>query len=388
MNAQLYYGSLKGDRETARLGEILAQCFNIASPEYWEYFSTNIGLENFRSIHQSDRIAGGLALLQMEQWFGGKPIPMTGIAAVGVLPEYRGTGMAKALMSQTLQEIYSSGVPISVLYAATQRPYRQAGYEQAGIYCLWEIATEAIGINQSDRTLSVDPVPLDIEQFSELHQQWASRNNGNLARTPLMWKLLLAPPGEKVFAYRLGTEGYLIFRQTSEPNPQLIVQDWVALTPRAIRRLWTFFRDHRSQIATVQWCGALVEPLQLALLEQTEKIKKQERWMMRIVDVAKALSLRGYPVGVTGELHLEIEDELLEENRDRFILSVEDGKAEVTRGGKGEVKMDIRALAPLYTGLFSASQLQRLGYVEANERSLSLATQFFAGSEPWMPDKF
>uniref|UniRef100_A0ACD5GR68 Uncharacterized protein n=1 Tax=Desertifilum tharense IPPAS B-1220 TaxID=1781255 RepID=A0ACD5GR68_9CYAN len=157
-----------------------------------------------------------------------------------------------------------------------------------------EIATDTIILRQSDRTLLVERLPLEIESFSALYTQWAKQNPGNLARPPLLWKLLLEPPGEKVFAYRLGNEGYVIFRQVPEPKAQLILLDWVALTPQAVSRLWTFLADHRSQILSIQWCGSLVEPLLLALPEQTETLKKQERWMLRIVDVAQALSQRGY----------------------------------------------------------------------------------------------
>ncbi|MCD8488724.1 MAG: GNAT family N-acetyltransferase [Desertifilum sp.] len=384
----LSYASLERDREPARLGEILGQCFNISSPEYWDYYANNIGLENFRIVRQGETLQGGLALIKMGQWFGGQRVPMTGIAAVGIAPEYRGTGAAKTLMSEALRELQTQNIPLSVLYAATQRPYRNAGYEQAGTYCLREIATDTIILRQSDRTLPVERLPLEIESFSALYTQWAKQNPGNLARPPLLWKLLLEPPGEKVFAYRLGNEGYVIFRQVPEPKAQLILLDWVALTPQAVSRLWTFLADHRSQILSVQWCGSLVDPLLLALPEQTETLKKQERWMLRIIDVAQALSQRGYPATVTGELHLDINDPLLAENCDRFILHLNSGQPTVTRGGKGSLKLSIRALAPLYTGLFTPHQLQRIGYLEADEHSLTLATQCFSGSEPWMADKF
>jgi predicted acetyltransferase len=125
----------------------------------------------------------------------------------------------------------------------------------------------------------------------------------------------------------------------------------------------------------------------LLLPEQTAKIRSVQRWFLRVVDVRKALEKRGYPSGIQTELHLEVQDNLLPENNGKFILSVLNGRGEVTQGGKGELKIDVGGLAPLYTGLFTAHQLQLAGQLEATETALS-ATQLFAGASPWMPDFF
>nr|WP_084786350.1 sterol carrier protein domain-containing protein [Mastigocladopsis repens] len=69
-------------------------------------------------------------------------------------------------------------------------------------------------------------------------------------------------------------------------------------------------------------------------------------------------------------------------------LSVANGCAEVTSGGKGEMKLDIRGLAPLYTGLFTPQQLQFAGQLDATQTAMSAATQIFAGASPWMADFF
>jgi len=126
----------------------------------------------------------------------------------------------------------------------------------------------------------------------------------------------------------------------------------------------------------------------LLLPEQTAKIYRLERWMLRVINVSTALEKRGYPQKLETELHLEVRDDLLPENNGRFVLHVSNGQGEVTKGGKGELQLDISGLAPLYTGLFTPHQLQLMGYLEAKEPALLAATQLFAGSQPWMPDFF
>ncbi len=110
--------------------------------------------------------------------------------------------------------------------------------------------------------------------------------------------------------------------------------------------------------------------------------------MLRVIDVPKALEKRGYPEGVEAQLHLDVRDDLLLENNGQFVLTVSGGRSEVTRGGKGELKLDVRAMAPLYTGLFTPHQLQLTGQIEASNTALSVATQLFTGLQPWMCDKF
>jgi predicted acetyltransferase len=397
MTAKVEYDTISNPEEAERLGKILSQCFN-GSPDDWPYYFDTIGEKNFRVIRNEQTAVGGLAILEMGQWLGSQRIPMAGIASVGVLPEYRGTGVAIKLLTQMLKELQAKGIPLSTLYAATQRPYRRVGYEQAGTSCQWELSLNEIelGMPQSSirdiRALPMQPVAsLKPEVFQSLYQQRAIANNGNLDRNSTMWKLVLEPPQQTTYGYLIGSqtqpEGYIIFNQTQDY--QLAIRDWVVLTPQAGCRLWVFLADHRSILEKVKWYGRANDPLLLLLSEQISSIKSLDRWMLRIVDVPKALEMRGYPTSVEAELHLEIEDDILPENNGKFVLSVSGGRGKVTPGGQGDLQLDIRGLAPLYTGLFTPHQLQLAGQISAKDvSSIDVAAQLFTGSEPWMPDKF
>ncbi len=400
MTSEFEYCTLLNSEEAQRLGEILSQSFN-GSPSDWPFYLDKIGLENFRCIRRDSEVVGGLAILQTSQWFGSQGIPVAGIASVGVSPESRGTGAAAALLTHTLKELHAKGVPLSALYAATQRPYRKVGYEQAGTCCHWELPIESIQLAaiREIRSLSMQRVALaSPEVFQAVHHQWAIKNNGNLERNLTMWDLLLQQrPDEVRYIYLVGSrsqpEGYIVFTQEPESDRNnldynLKIQDWVALTPAAGKRLWLFLADHRSIAHKVIWRSSTLDPLLLLLPEQTDSVHRLERWLLRVIDVPKALEKRGYPRGVEAQLHLDVRDDLLLENNGKFVLTVSDGRGEVTKGGNGDLQLDVRALAPLYTGLFTPYQLQLMGQISATDVALTIATQLFAGSEPWMPDKF
>ena len=391
MTPQFEYSQNVNPADVQQLGNILEQCY-IEPGEHESYFN-RVGVENLRIIHQNEQLVGGLALIPMSQWWGGVKVPMTGIASVGIACEYRGTGGAIALMQHTVKELYTNGVPISVLYPATQRLYRKAGYEQAGTTCIWEIP--ALSIQVREQLLPIKPVvPLNLEVFHDLYHKQATLNNGYLNRNQFMWEGVGKPlEKEPLYAYLIGEadepQGYIIFSQHRDKDDTILrIRDWVVLTTAAAQTFWSFLANHRSQIDKIRWRSSPVGSLTLLLPEQTAKVKHISRWMLRVIDVVKALEKRGYPKKIQTELHLEVEDDLIAENNGKFILSVANGRGEVTKGGKGELQLDIKGLAPLYTGLFTPQQLQITGKLQATETSLDIATQIFAGSSPWMIDFF
>lgn len=383
------FGPLSDSQEAECLGEILCQCF-LFPGKLWPLYRDRLGVENFRVLKQDDQVVAGLTLYQMGQWFGGESVQMAGVAAVGVSPEVRGSGAGFELISQTLKELYSQKIALSTLYPATQRLYRKAGYEQAGSRCLWEVPIDSIRLH--DRSLPVVKVKnLEGQVFQDIYQKTAKENHGNLDRNQAIWENVF-DHNDEVFGYLIGgenPEGYIIFSQKTVNSQNLMeIWDWAATTPAARRRLLTFISDHRSQIQKVIWRGSVIDPFLLLLPEQTAKVSQLEIWFLRIVDVVSALEKRGYPQGLEAELHFAINDEILPDNNGNFVLSVSGKKGHVTKGGKGDLKLQISALAPLYTGFYTPCQLQQAGHLEASNQSLSIASQIFAGSPAWMPDFF
>src|SRR6185436_3233774 len=88
-------------------------------------------------------------------------------------------------------------------------------------------------------------------------------------------------------------EGYIVYTQGGQQDPIEIV-DYSALSPVAGLRLLTFLRDNRSMSPTVNWYGGPADFLAGLCTEQTAKITSSMDWMVRIVDVEKALAARSY----------------------------------------------------------------------------------------------
>lgn len=103
--AQFEYSTLAHPQDIQQLEHILEQCF-ISALGGEEAYINMIGVENFRIIRRLEQVAGGLATLDMGQWWGGQRVPMTGIAVVGIAPEYRGSGL-RSLLCNTLSKNFT-----------------------------------------------------------------------------------------------------------------------------------------------------------------------------------------------------------------------------------------------------------------------------------------
>jgi predicted acetyltransferase len=389
--SEVSVGPVTGDDELIAFANQHRRTYNWSQESYDDFLDKREErAPDIRVVRHRGHVAGGLFLIPMGQWFGGRSVPMAGIGGVGIDPQQRASGMASALMRSVLEELHANGFALSALYPATVPVYRRAGYEMAGSYVTYTLESHKIDVR--DRHLAVALCPLDRELLEPMYTQRAQQCNGNLDRSQKFWRRITDDPKKEIHAYAVGSdEGYVVFRQVSEKTAwgyDLALRDVVALTPGAARRLWTFLADHRSFAPKVRWNGAVGDPFTFVLREQEWEVEKQWSWMLRVVDVERALAERGYAPSVDAELHLDVADDVLGVNAGPLVLRVAGGKGEVTRGGRGSLKIDVRGLAPLYTGFLSAEQLKPTGYIAGPDNEMAAATAVFAGAAPWLADFF
>lgn len=386
-------GPIRDDRDLARFGEIASDAF-ASPPERARPYFESVGLENARGQWRNGVLAGGLVVLPMGQWFGGRAVPMVGIAAVAVAAEFRACGVATELLQATLQELHANGTPLSTLYPATFALYRRVGYEPAGHS--YDVVMPVRSIDVRDRTLELRTAVADDEAaIRATYAAFAARNPGMLQRSEFIWRRVFEWRGQRPLCYVIcrGTmvEGYayLLTQPGEGPRSNLRVHDWAALTPEAGCRLLTLLADHRTTRERVSWRSGPADPLLAQLAEMTYTVTSQTPWMVRLVDIPAALAARGYAPGVTAELHLDVHgDDVLPQNNGRFVLHVADGRGRVEPGGRGSFHVHLRGLAALYTGYFSPMDLPLAGLAAGPESDLMRAEAVFSGPVPWMRDEF
>ncbi len=373
--------------EWPALVEILAQSFNFPAAG-WDSFRARLGDDNFRVACDGARIVGGCGIYRMGQVWMGRSVPLAGLAGVGVAPDMRGKGVARTMMTSVLRELRASGAPMAGLYPASWQVYRAAGYDLAGERVQWELPLPALaGFRAELPVVPVDPAS------PEATAAFASRYrpaHGNLDRSPAIWDRLAKPHVGSRYGWLIGNDAYVILGHTpaDAPHWDIEVFDLHAPTAAAGRTILSLLGGHRSLSDKVRWYGSPADALVTLLPEPQVTVAQCQRWMLRIVDFPAALAGRGWPRGMAGELHVDVDDPLLVEHAGAWVITVSDGRAVVRPGGRGELKLTSRSLGPLYSGYLSATALVAAGLASGPDAALELADALFAAPTPWMREMY
>ncbi len=375
------------------LGDVLSHAFGFPREDARSWFE-RAGLENVRTLERNGRVCGGLIEIPMGQFFGGRSVTTMGVAGVGIVPEERGRGVATHLMLSMLRGARARGFALSTLYPATVSLYRRVGYERGGA---------RFSISLDPRTCEIPRVPeMMIAEVSgtpadvvALYEKTARRCDGYIDRGPYVWSRVSTPRGlvTKTFTASHGStlEGYVVLSHKMEPPASTVtVTDIAATTARAARALLRVLVEYRSLAALVQWYGGPSDLFTNLLPERHCEIRLTDYFMVRVVDVANALALRGWPRAIDGGLTIELDDASMPENSGVYGLELEGGRLRIAAGeAKGpRVKITERGLAALYTGQAQAHVLASAGWLEADEDARELLDRWFGGPLPTTRDFF
>jgi predicted acetyltransferase len=381
------------EADRSALAPILAHSFGFPVEETPDWFA-RAGHENVRVLRRDGGVIGGLITVPMGQFFGGRAVPMVGIAGVGIRPDVRGAGVATELMAETVREARRSGFALSTLYPATVPLYRGVGYARAG--ARYEVRVAPGAAATRSRKLSLVRVEsADDVDVRSTYARFAAARNGFLERGPYIWGRLFKPRKGAVETFKVmgdaGCEGYAVLKHQMGDGgaiaSELIANDFIATTRGAAERLLDLMAGYGSIATGIRWYGAAPDLLTSVLADRRHDIRVTDYWMLRICDVESALSRRGYP-RMDATLELEVADDIIPENSGRFRLQVREGRATVERGGEGSLRIDVRGLASLYTGFHDALTLRELGELRAREDELAIADALFAGRAPATCDFF
>lgn len=391
-------------RDFAAVSEVIYQAFAGFGkpPERTDAWLRLVGRENLRAVRSGREIVSCLGVLHFGQWFGGRSVASAGVTTVAVRPEMRGAGVGSGMMRDFIRELHAGGTPLSVLYPSTKALYRKAGFEPAGLRQEYRIDAGDIGPTDRKSLQVRKLVAGDLPAVKAIYNEMARRGSGRLDRQGPQWERIVRYGLDPVYGYgafagkRL--EAYVYYSQHGQSaGPyEIRIRDMGSRSKAGWERLLALLADHVFMAGPITFQGGPVEPLVRAAREERVTIVQRHVWMLRIVDVAKALASRGYSPTITARLGLEIDDDLIEPNRGPFVLELSGGRARVSRavsagraGSRGAMlRLHIRGLASLYTGHLSAFDLRSLGLADGTEEALETASAIFAGPAPAMNDRF
>lgn len=366
------------------------------------------GIENLRVVREpgqkaegasaSGGIAATLLRVPMGHFFGGRSVACIGIAGVAVPPEQRGSGVASALMREALREIHDQGVALSSLYASTQTLYRRVGYEQAWHRVEWMMPLARVRVDPpGPRVHRAQTDDLSVqERIRGVYAAFARTQSAMLDRGAYVWNRVFNPRDGVGSVLLIGDdasapEGYLVFGQERDAKTgrhDVVLYDVAATTPAGWARALGVLGRFRTMGNEARFFAGPWHPWFMLEVDQIARPVKSEIGLLRIVRVAEALEGRGYAASVRATIDLELSDGVLPENAGRWRVEVEGGRARVSRGGTGQVRLGVGGLASLYSGFVTGAQARAVGWAEGPAETVETLGAVFAGPTPWMPNMF
>ena len=348
---------------------------------------------------EDDRLVARVIGREYHAWFHGRAVPLCGVAGVTVEAEHRGTGLLADLMTAMLTESRERGEVLSTLFPSAPGIYRPFGYELVGSYDVIEVPVgELATVRPPVSTVTTRrATAADFDSVRDLYDTWAAVQNGPLTRRGASFP---ATADEFVGGFTGvtlavdeagGVVGYCSWdRGTgSDADATVEVSDLLALTPDGYRALWRMLGSFTAVTGQVRVHTSGDDPARLVLPSASWRVQHRYPYMLRIHDVASALS--GIRTPVDADLRFSVAgDRLGTANGDYRLRTVDSRTAcEPATGTHAPAPVfDVRGLALAYAGVQSCANLRLAGLLTGPDAHDATLDALLGGRQMHIRDYF
>jgi len=380
--------------------------------------------KNAYGLFAGEKLLATCEVLPMKAYYGRRLIPCAAISAVATAPEERRRGHASVMFREMLETIRKQGYPLSALYPFSYAFYRKLGWEYASDFVKYEIPlsdlpleppgatggrVRIVATGRKDRKETVQEGAIDTLQ--EVYRSYARRFNGMFERSEEWWRQALLRARGNVRYTAVWEDpsgrpgGYCIYAMshTDKPDRNIRVREMVALSAQARRGLLAFLRNQEAQYKSATLELPPSDPFPLHLSNPRIERKLQAGYMLRLVDVGKALEETAEPgLDIKAVLALSVEDEVCEWNDGQWLLEVGGGTVKARRTGNRKragqddpgadspagpceafrVRVHVRTLAQIVSGFVSAERARFVGRVDTPDNEAIEVLDSLYGSRP------
>lgn len=346
------------------------------------------------------RVVGHLGVWPFRQSFGGRPVPMGGVAGATVAHHLRGRGVGSRLLAAGLDLMAERGLVLSSLYPSLPLPYRRWGWEVAGDHVRRRLLLrDLLALPPRPDDVVLRPyVDDDLAAVVAVHDAVTRTEPGGLvAGRRWLRRAFRTDPDDPEFAVVAERDGEVVGaslaakESTTAPGMAFDLQvmrlfgvDWpVELA------LWHDLAGHHSVAEWATVNSRPADPLLFALPRALPGPDPSSHvWMSRLVDAPAAVAARGWPA-VRAGVPFALRDPRVPANDGHFVLEARDGEAALVPGGPGRVGVDIGTLSALWTGFVTPDAMARMGRLPgADPTDVEVLAALFAAPTPYLRDYF
>ncbi|HWQ16122.1 MAG TPA: GNAT family N-acetyltransferase [Roseiflexaceae bacterium] len=355
-------------------------------------------LRRLRGLYADGRLVSVAYLYPFQIAAGGVPVPGFGIGNVATPPEDRRRGYTERLLREMCEELRAEGAALCTLGAFKNSFYGRYGWATYLELRRFSGAPALFGPFRSRQRGAWSPVGAEaIPELDAIYRGALRARFGPVVRSAEWWEQRVLWHGKQNHNYLWrddagAARAYVLFHFEGEwERRELHCREVVALDPEARAQIFAFFAAHEDQAKAVVFYAPADAPVQLLLPDPLE-CALEPGYMLRLLDVAAALSALPYPGDARGRLAIAVADDWLDHNRGVFELEVAEGTGACRKlpdGAAADLACDVRQLAQIASRHLRPRTAAAFGLLEARGRpALALLDRLFAGPAPYTSDWF
>ncbi|WP_247729793.1 GNAT family N-acetyltransferase [Halovivax limisalsi] len=357
-----------------------------------------------RGLFDTESAADDPLVVCLHHWFDalvrGDHHPSPGLSMVASPPEHRRKGYVEELLARSLAEYRDRGDRFSLLWPFRYRFYRQFGWETASARHAYTCEPSALSFarDRLDEAGSFRPVEAEeYERLASVYDAMAGRYALSIDRSDDWWTHRIFTGWDDdpyAYVWERGGEprGYLVyFVEGSWGDRSMRVRDLAFRDTEALLALCAYLANHDSQISELSFTLPTDVPLRdLATDPEELDCELSNGPMVRLVDAHETLPALSYPAADEESVTLAVEDPLVDWHDDPLRLVVADGTPTCERvpGADPDLSLDVGTLSQVVVGYRTASDLARLGRLDAPDDVVATLDRLFPRDQPYVDTGF
>ncbi len=333
-------------------------------------FRLNDTEKGFYGVFDGEKMTAGEFIGDYTMRLRRSMVKMGGIGFVCSLPNYRGKGTIRAMLTRTIEIMKEKGCPISVLYPFNIDFYRKYGWEVFDRKKYTSISTEVLNLPQQSEGTRIATMNLPDRESMDFYNDYARTHYNFELRKISDWEMIskILNAGEIDKKFVKFTEGSKIIGIMTyvfsfrEGKNKLTVTTMVYENEKAKVEILRFLKNLSHQLKSVEIRTPLDFVLWPYLSDRPEETRVVESSMIRITDIRL---LEGLDVGSDDfRIKVDITDRQAPWNDGIFELRGSDGILHVSEAVCADVKCGIGTLSSIIAGRTNFNEAISFGMAE------------------------
>ncbi len=348
------------------------------------------------------RIASSVRILPYDIFVGGHLLPMGGIGGVATWADLQGHGYAGKCMEAAITMLHKKGYAASALYPFSHRYYGRYGWKLCAEQTVYHDLTQAqfTRFDESRLVRCVTDAHADANTLARLNNDFALMYNGMAQRTAAQMEKRVkdnaATNAGQTYIIEDGGNaiGYFMHENIKEGwYSHCRVARFACLTPAAWRAMTGFCATLPTNVSKITICAPVTPSLRPYALEPTLPTQTNCLFMGRVIDMSRAIEMRGYGRDVNGMIRVKIDDPCAPWNNGVWQLNFLGGAAQARKldyeGAEFNIAMDIGTFSQLWFGYLDPVRLQQQGLIgDMRPDTARFLTHAFHDRTPYLTEVF